>query len=48
MDDDTQAKTEMKLQKRLWLWLRIVGRQHWGERRYGPLEAWQTAKLIYP
>lgn len=34
--------------RRIWLWLRIIGREHWGDRRYGPLLAWQTACIIHP
>jgi 5-methylcytosine-specific restriction endonuclease McrA len=31
-----------------WLCLRIVGREHWADHRYGPVLAWQTAKIIHP
>lgn len=36
------------LHRRLVLWLGIIGREHWGDRRYGPVLAWQTAAIIHP
>jgi hypothetical protein len=36
------------LGRRLSLWCRIVGREHWADHRYGPILAWQTVRIIHP
>jgi hypothetical protein len=33
--------------RRIWLWLRIVGRQNWADEHYSPREAWNVAVLIH-
>jgi hypothetical protein len=34
--------------RRLSLFCRIIGREHWADRRYGPVLAWQVACIIHP
>lgn len=43
-----KATTRSVWLMRVWLWLRIVGRTHWADKHYGPVLAWQTAKIIWP
>jgi hypothetical protein len=41
------AKSETTL-RRVWLWLRIVGRENWSDRLTGPKLAWEIARIIWP
>lgn len=34
--------------RRIWLWLRIVGRENWSDRLTGPKLAWEIARIMWP
>jgi len=38
----------MNMIRRMWLWLRIVGREGWEVRHLGPREAWEIACIVHP